>query len=135
MTEDNRDYEVGYRKPPKSTQWKPGQSGNPKGRPKKVKDFEKLLDRELSKSIRISEGGEAISLTKRELIIKRFVTDALKGDRAAMKLMLHLLKNQLSIEEFEPDAKDQQAFFEYIKLMQLETADAPSADTGEVNDA
>jgi hypothetical protein len=28
------DYEVGYKKPPKATQFKPGQSGNPAGRPK-----------------------------------------------------------------------------------------------------
>ena len=30
----NRESEVGYGKPPIGTQWKPGQSGNPKGRPK-----------------------------------------------------------------------------------------------------
>jgi len=27
-------YETGYGKPPKAHQWKPGESGNPKGRPK-----------------------------------------------------------------------------------------------------
>jgi hypothetical protein len=29
------DDEVGFGKPPKKHQWKPGQSGNPKGRPRK----------------------------------------------------------------------------------------------------
>ena len=31
---DKRDYEIGYGKPPKQTRFKPGQSGNPRGRPK-----------------------------------------------------------------------------------------------------
>ena len=48
---DQHEYEVGFKKPPKQTQWKPGQSGNPNGRPRKIKDFEKLLDIELSKEI------------------------------------------------------------------------------------
>ena len=30
----DRDYEVGDRRPPKHSQFKPGVSGNPKGRPK-----------------------------------------------------------------------------------------------------
>jgi Family of unknown function (DUF5681) len=29
-----RDYAVGFRRPPANTRFKPGQSGNPKGRPK-----------------------------------------------------------------------------------------------------
>ena len=35
-----KDYEIGYKKPPKHTQFKPGQSGNPKGRPQKPQTIE-----------------------------------------------------------------------------------------------
>lgn len=34
----NTQYEVGYCKPPEHTRWKPGQSGNPRGRPKGAKN-------------------------------------------------------------------------------------------------
>ena len=37
MTHDNENYEVGYGKPPKANQFQKGQSGNPSGRPKKMK--------------------------------------------------------------------------------------------------
>ena len=39
------DYEVGYGKPPKNTQFRKGVSGNPRGRPKKSLDFDHELIR------------------------------------------------------------------------------------------
>jgi len=45
MSEDkksNKDKKVGYKKPPKKTQFKKGKSGNPKGRPKKSNPQEKI---------------------------------------------------------------------------------------------
>ena len=122
MTDSNndRDYEVGYGKPPKTTQWKPGRSGNPKGRPKKIKDFDKLLDRELSETVRVTDGGESKLLPKRDLIVKRLVNEALKGDRAALKLVLSFMKNNLSIEGFEPDAADREALMALLEKAKLE---------------
>ena len=39
MDKESKDYEVGYGRPPKEYQFKPGTSGNYKGRPKKKSDF------------------------------------------------------------------------------------------------
>ena len=39
VEENDQEYPVGYRKTPKHTQFKPGQSGNPKGRPRKSTTF------------------------------------------------------------------------------------------------
>ena len=44
MADDDKDYEVGYKKPPKHTQFQPGQSGNPAGRPPKSRNLKRLVD-------------------------------------------------------------------------------------------
>jgi hypothetical protein len=41
--ENSDDDQVGYGKPPKRNQFKKGQSGNPSGRPKKPKSFERSM--------------------------------------------------------------------------------------------
>ncbi|MEW9922579.1 DUF5681 domain-containing protein, partial [Marimonas sp. MJW-29] len=52
------DYEVGYGKPPKSAQFKPGKSGNPKGRPKGSLDFKTHVQEMLSRQVTITDGGK-----------------------------------------------------------------------------
>jgi len=49
------EYEVGFGKPPKDTQFKPGQSGNTAGRPKGSKNLKADLLEELSEMMKISE--------------------------------------------------------------------------------
>ncbi len=51
-------YEIGYKCPPKSGQFKPGQSGNPKGRRKGSRNFLTLLEQELGQSIVVNENGK-----------------------------------------------------------------------------
>lgn len=129
---DQHDYEVGYKKPPEHSRWKPGQSGNPKGRPKKVKDFEKLLDIELSRTLRITEGGRQVALTKRELILKTLVNDALKGNLRALKMLLPFIVKQQTVEGFEPDAADREALQQLLGQFQREDneGEAPEVSDG-----
>lgn len=102
--ESKQDYEVGYGKPPRHTQFQPGQSGNPKGRPKKTKDLQKLIDKELSRNVRITEDGEVKTLTARELLIKTIVNAAVKGDRHARQLLFAHMKEQPDMDGLEIDA-------------------------------
>lgn len=126
MAEGN-DYDVGYKKPPRSTRFKQGQSGNPRGRPRKVKDLDKLLDNELSQSIRFSDGGESKTAPKRELLVKSIVNAALKGDRVAWKIVLGITQSHKTIEDFEPDAADRQALTDFLRKYKRDGSDEHEA--------
>lgn len=92
-------YEVGYGRPPKHSRFKPGQSGNAKGRPRKSKELHKLIQAELDTTIPVQEAGREKRITKREAIIKQLVNRAIKGDaKASQFLLAHLEKNR----EVEP---------------------------------
>jgi len=81
---------IGYCNPPKHSQFKKGQSGNPKGRKKGSKDHNKLLQDELSQLIQVKEGNTTISMSKREAIIKQTVNRAVKGDLKAARMIMDM---------------------------------------------
>jgi len=101
---DENDYEVGYGKPPEDTRFKPGQSGNPNGRPKKTRDLEKLFERELSQTIHINENGQPRAITKREAIVKTIVLSALKGDHRAQTIAVGFMAKQPDVDGLEINA-------------------------------
>lgn len=84
------DYPVGFAKPPETGQFKPGRSGNPKGRRKPALSIDELVEAELNQMTAVKLGGEVVKLSKREALAKRIVSEALQGDRHAQKLALAL---------------------------------------------
>jgi len=82
---------VGYGKPPKHTQFQPGQSGNPKGRPRGSKSPFTLLREELQSKVTLRENGRVASVTKLEAIMKRVVADTLSGKPSQTRLLFALL--------------------------------------------
>jgi Family of unknown function (DUF5681) len=81
-------YEVGYGKPPRSTQFKKGVSGNPKGRPRKALDFDHALLRESKASITLNENGSRRRISKHEAVIKQLLNKAMSGNIPAARTYL-----------------------------------------------
>ena len=107
----NNKYAVGYGKPPRATQWKKGQSGNPRGRPKGTKNFYLDLSEELAEMILVNEGGQRKKLSKQRAVIKQLVSKALAGDMAASRTVLTLVATVLE-EKNREKAEDRLAGFD-----------------------
>lgn len=92
------------RMPPKDTRFRPGQSGNPKGRPKGSVSFQTQIERELRKSIVYNDHGRQRRFTQQEIIVRRLTRDCINGDYKALALLMKLA-NIASIPDSElPDS-------------------------------
>ena len=87
---DDDDDKVGYGKPPKHTQFGKGQSGNPKGRPKRTRNFRTDLEDVLKSKVRISEDGCSKAVSSQMAALMRLREKALNGDGRALDRMLAL---------------------------------------------
>ena len=76
------DYDVGYGKPPKDTQWEPGQSGNWLGRPKGSKAFKARLLAALEEPVVVVENGQQVKISMLDLMLKGTTRAAAKGNVA-----------------------------------------------------
>ena len=95
------DYNVGYKKPPISTQFPKGRSGNLKGRPTGVRNFKTDLKEELFEMVRVHEGGTTTEISKQKAIVKRAVEKGLKGDMRATELVIKWIVSYVGVEETE----------------------------------
>ncbi len=92
MTENSDKYEIGYGRPPRNSQFKPGQSGNKKGRPKNSKNTYTMLTDVLEQKINIKENGKDLRISKKLAMIMQLVNKAVKGDvKAINSLLPHML--------------------------------------------
>jgi Family of unknown function (DUF5681) len=85
----NSNYPVGYKKPPRHTQFKAGQSGNAKGRPKGTQNFASVFEQELRTTIPVTENGQRKRISKRMAIAKQAVNKAAAGDHKAITTILN----------------------------------------------
>lgn len=85
-------YEVGYRRPPIESRFKPGQSGNPKGRPKRHRNVRTVVQETLNQRITIREGKRTRLLSKLEGVVLAVVNSALQGNAKSVTALMALLR-------------------------------------------
>jgi hypothetical protein len=113
-------YEIGYGKPPVSGRFRPGVSGNPKGRPKRrPTPLAERIKTVLNAPITYRERGRTKIATYRELSLKMLVDKAIGGDLDAAELALKILAHAerygdpgvdpITVENWIADYPDQSA--------------------------
>lgn len=101
----------GYKNPPDHTRFKPGVSGNPRGRRKRSDDdFDSLLHEELAKPIAVNDRGVVRLVPAYKLIALSIIKNAAKGDRNSIRIVeertkLHIIPRR----EKERRRKEQEA--------------------------
>jgi hypothetical protein len=112
-------YEVGYGKPPKHSQFKSGESGNSKGRPKGIKNLNTDLEEELSLKILVTEGGTQQETTKQRAMLKSLFAKALSGDVRASGVLINLIlgleQTRIASQSTEAMAEEDVAILEAFK--------------------
>lgn len=103
MSNENHYDSVGYKKPPKSHQFRPGQSGNLNGRPKGARNFKSDLRDELSEMTSFRECGHEVSISKQRALIKRPVASAIEGDARSIATLM-----SFCARAFGDDSEEQQ---------------------------
>jgi len=90
-TPSTETYDVGYKKPPKATQFQKGNSGNPRGRPKGGRNLASLAKRVSDRKITIQENGRTRRISAGEAVLMKIFNKALAGDAPSQRLALSLL--------------------------------------------
>jgi hypothetical protein len=92
---------VGYKRPPVHTRFKPGQSGNPGGRPTGSQNLKTMFDRILNEKVSLREGDDVRKITKAEAIMRGLVVSAMRGDSRSIATLLRLAEQSGQFEEGE----------------------------------
>ena len=103
-------------RPPKDTRFKPGQSGNPAGRPRKrKKTFEDELNVVFGKERKLTIDGKKVTLSTRQLILEQIARGAAQGNPKMIKLSLPFLKVMDDTPEFEVLPADKEVLKHFLK--------------------
>jgi hypothetical protein len=90
VSDNKRNYKIGYGKPPSGRPFQKGQSGNPRGRPRN--DLSTLLVAALNEPVLVTTEGEQRRITKREAIVTQLVNKSTSADLRATKMLIDMLK-------------------------------------------
>ena len=112
---------VGYGRPPESTRFKKGVSGNPKGRPRGSLNVATVFMKTLREKVVVNEHGQRKKVSKLEAAVKQLVNKAASGDQRSMRLLIELARdaeskqNAFSSQEQFISSADQEVIDDILK--------------------
>lgn len=117
---------TGYKDPPKHSQFRPGVSGNPKGRPKGRNIFADLQE-ELQQAI--ADQGTGTQTTKQRLLVKKLVEDAIAGDARAISTVLSMCPRRSDDDLPETDDEGHREILDVFSNRGLRNDETPTANS------
>ena len=115
---------VGYRRPPKRTRFKSGQSGNPKGRPKGAQGLKSVVAEVFAEPVTIREGEKTRRVSLLKAMVKSNSLKAAQGNTPAFNAVTSLAIKTEKLEDSTAGdaasrqtlaAEDQDIIREYLK--------------------
>lgn len=88
---DKGQYEVGYGRPPTHSRFKPGESGNPNGRPAGHPNAKTTVARVINEKVAVREGQKTRRITKLEAVVQAHAMKAMKGDARSASIVIGLV--------------------------------------------
>ena len=92
LESEPRLFAVGYGRPPVHSRFKPGKSGNPKGRAKQSRNMRTIVQQVLNEDMQIREGGRLRRMSAMEALVRTTLTRSFKGDPKALVSLIVIMK-------------------------------------------
>jgi hypothetical protein len=99
-------YRVGYGRPPVEHQFKPGNRANPKGRGKRTSNRKVVMREVLFEPVTVNEGGEVKQMPALQVVLKRLLSLAVKGDLKAALTVIGIAQREGFLTPDEEEAVD-----------------------------
>jgi hypothetical protein len=98
------DHIARYQRPPRKGQFKPGQSGNPEGRPKDSRNIRTYVNKYLNEKIPIVENGKTRKVPRAEAIAIQLVNQAAKGDPKGLAAVMSFTREfDVAVSDLRPN--------------------------------
>jgi hypothetical protein len=127
---------VGYRRPPRRTRFKKGQSGNPNGRPQGRANAKTIVARAINEKVTLREGETKRAMTKLEGMLQAHMVKAIKGDARSANLVINLVTRLGLLAETENKTftalseEDHAILDEYVRSKTGPAAGKPNNEKG-----
>lgn len=125
-------YDVGYGKPPTKSRFKPGQSGNPRGRPRRAKGLNTIVRETLGAKVAVRTAAGTSQISRIEAVLQKSLEKAMKGDARAQLALMNLWAKAVpdAIENAGTDVQREESL-SAVDLAILEVYRASLMDEGD----